>query len=66
MNAKMARGEMKSNHSRRFRVTRIFLGAAIVFALMLARDAKAGDEHALLVTRLEPSDPIYSRTALPK
>jgi len=60
MNAKMARGEMKSNHSRRFRVTRIFLGAAIVFALMLARNAKAGDEHQSLVTDWSHRHLIYS------
>jgi hypothetical protein len=53
---------MKSNHSRRIRVTRILLGAAIVFALFLAREAKAGDEedHQPLVTDWSHRHLMYS------
>jgi hypothetical protein len=56
---------MKSNHSRRFRVTRILLGAAIVFALMLVRDAKAGDEHQSLVTDWSHRHLVYSEPRSP-
>jgi hypothetical protein len=43
---------MKMTFSRRFGATQILFGAALVFALFLAREAKAGDEqeHKHLVT----------------
>src|SRR3984957_5663829 len=63
----MTRIEMKMTLSRRFGVTQILLGAAIVCALFLALEAKAGDEkerdekdHQPLVTDWSPRHLMYS------
>src|SRR5665213_2817322 len=51
LNTRVTRMEMKMILSRRFGVTQILFGAAIVFALLLVREAKAQEqEHTHLVT----------------
>jgi hypothetical protein len=51
---------MKSNQSWRIRLAQIFLGAAIVIALVAARGAKAGKEHEHLVTDWSHRHLVYS------
>jgi len=50
LNTKVARTEMKSNHSYRPRLSQILYGAVMVIALVAVRGAKAGEEHVHLVT----------------
>jgi hypothetical protein len=51
---------MKSNKSWRIRLAQILLGAAILFALVAIRGAKAGDEHVHLVTDWSHRHLMYS------
>ena len=51
---------MKSNRSWRSRLTQIFLGAAILLALVLVHEAKAADEHDHLVTDWSHRHLVYS------
>ena len=51
---------MKSNHSWRIRLVQIFLGAAIVIALVAAQGARAGKEHEHLVTDWSHRHLVYS------
>ena len=56
---------MKMTLSRQFRVNQILLGVAFVFALVLARDIKAGDEkeHDHLVTDWSHRHMVFSASA---
>ena len=61
VNAKVARIEMKSSNSLRVMLFQILLfSAAIVFALVAAREAKAGDEHVPVVTDWSHRHAVYS------
>jgi hypothetical protein len=59
-NIPVARIEMKLNRAGRFKLGQFLVGAAIVFALMAAPDAKADGEHEHMVTDWSHRYVVYS------
>jgi hypothetical protein len=60
LNTTATRFEMKSIVSQQTRLSQIFLGAAILSALFLAREAKADDEHQHVVTDWSHRHVVFS------
>ena len=60
VNIPVARIEMKLNRSWRSKMAQILVGAAMVFALMAAREAKADGEHEHMVTDWSHRYVVYS------